>query len=171
MTMARRGTKSTGDGPETSGGPRGDREVRRGQSAAQQFPPRDAHGRVASASEMAGAVVLLVALGTVLLIIVDGIGAAAGRGAFGHLPGWPAAILAVWMFIEDFRAWRIGPARAGVALVSAALGALGGVLVASLVGVLAPLWQGALGALVACLIYAMVWFFGIRALSDRISER
>ncbi|HEY7175955.1 MAG TPA: hypothetical protein VH442_13645 [Micromonosporaceae bacterium] len=141
------------------------------QRAAPSFPRRDAAGHIAPFSDLAVAVVLFVAMVTVLLVIVDAIAAGVGRGSFGHIPGWPAGILAVWTFIEDFRAWRIGPARAGVALVSAALGALGGTLLASVLGSLPPLWQGALGALLACLIYAVVWFYGIRLIANRISER
>src|SRR5215468_794929 len=91
------------------------------QRPAAQFPRRNALGRVDSAAELMGAVVLFVALGTILVAAVDGIATLAGRGSFGRVPGWPAAILAVWMFIEEFRAWRIGPARIGIALVSAAL--------------------------------------------------
>ena len=124
-----------------------------------------------SATEMIVSVITSVAIVTVLLIVVDGLASVAGRGSFGRISGWPAAILAVWLFIEDFRAWRIGPARIGVALVAAALGALAGGLLASVLGVLPTLFTGALGALLACLIYAMVWFFGVRLVAERTTER
>jgi hypothetical protein len=138
---------------------------------AQKFPRRDADGRVATASDMAVGVVMSVAIATVLLIAVDGIATASGSGSFGHISGWPAAILAVWLFIEDFRAWRIGPARIGVALVAAALGVLAGGLLTSLLDVIPLLFAGALGALLACLIYATIWFFGVRLVADRTTER
>ena len=98
-------------------------------------------------------------------------------------PRWPVAARSVespagrrrsWpcgLFIEDFRAWQIGPARIGVALVAAALGALAGGLLASVLGALPPLFAGALGALLACLIYAMIWFFGVRLVAERTTER
>ena len=139
--------------------------------AAQKYPHRDADGRVVSASEMVISVITSVAIVTVLLIVVDALASVAGRGSFGRISGWPAAILAVWLFIEDFRAWKIGPARVGVALVAAALGALAGGLLASVLGVLPPLFAGALGALLACLIYAMIWFFGVRLVAGRTTER
>lgn len=139
--------------------------------ARQSFPRRDTNGRVISASEMIIAVVAWVAAVTVVIMAVDGIATAAGRSAFGHISGWPAAILAVWLFLEDFRAWRIGPARFGVALVAAALGALGGTVLVSVLDAVPPLFAGALGALVACLIYATVWFYGIRLMADRTTGR
>lgn len=138
---------------------------------AAKYPHRDADGRVVSATEMVISVVASVAIVTVLLIVVDGLASVAGRGSFGRISGWPAAILAAWTFIEDFRAWRIGPARIGVALVAAALGVLAGGLLASVLGALPPLFAGALGALLACLIYAMIWFFGVRLVAERTTER
>jgi hypothetical protein len=141
------------------------------QKPAAQFPRRNALGRVDSAAELIGAVVLFVAVGTILVAAVDGIATLAGRGSFGRVPGWPAAILAVWMFVEEFRAWRIGPARIGLALVGAALGVFGGGLLASFLDSLQPLLQGAIAALLACLIYATLWFYGIRLLADRSPER
>jgi hypothetical protein len=140
-------------------------------SSAQKYPHRDADGRVINATEMVISVITSVAIVTVLLIAVDGLASVAGRGSFGRISGWPAAILAVWLFIEDFRAWKIGPARIGVALVAAALGALAGGLLASVLGALPPLFAGALGALLACLIYAMIWFFGVRLVAYRTTER
>jgi hypothetical protein len=140
-------------------------------TSTQKYPHRDANGRVVSVTEMIVSVVTSVAIVTVLLIAVDGIASAAGRGSFGRISGWPAAILAVWLFIEDFRAWRIGPARIGVALVAAALGALAGGLLASVLGALPTLFAGVFGALLACLIYAMVWFFGVRLVAERTTER
>ncbi len=140
-------------------------------SSGQKYPHRDADGRVVSATEMVISVITSVAIVTVLLIVVDGLASVAGRGSFGRISGWPAAILAVWLFIEDFRAWKIGPARVGVALVAAALGALAGGLLASVLGALPPLFAGALGALLACLIYAMIWFFGVRLVAGRTTER
>jgi hypothetical protein len=140
-------------------------------SRGQKYPHRDADGRVVNATEMVISVITSVAIVTVLLIVVDGLASVAGRGSFGRISGWPAAILAVWLFIEDFRAWKIGPARVGVALVAAALGALAGGLLASVLGALPPLFAGALGALLACLIYAMIWFFGVRLVAGRTTER
>lgn len=139
----------------------------RATSSGQKYPHRDADGRIVSASEMVISVITSVAIVTVLLIAVDGFASVAGRGSFGRIAGWPAAILAVWTFIEDFRAWKIGPARVGVALFAAALAALAGGLLASVLGALPTLFAGVLGALLACLIYAMIWFFGVRLVAGR----
>lgn len=139
--------------------------------AAQKFPRRDADGRIVSARELAVGTVVSVGLVLVLLMAVDGIASVARHTSFGRVSGWPAAILAAWTFIEDFRAWRIGPARIGVALVAASLGALAGGLLASVLGALPPLFAGALAALLACLIYAMIWFFGVRLVAERTTGR
>lgn len=139
----------------------------RATSSGQKYPHRDADGRIISAAEMVISVITSVAIVTVLLIAVDGLASVARHTPFGRVSGWPAAILAAWTFIEDFRAWRIGPARVGVAVFAAALGVLAGGLLASVLGALPPLFAGAIAALLACVIYAMIWFFGVRLVAGR----
>ncbi|HKD97234.1 MAG TPA: hypothetical protein VKB69_06465 [Micromonosporaceae bacterium] len=137
----------------------------------QTFPRRDERGRVASWPEMVVGVVLNVVVGTIILAAIDGIIALLGSGTFGTFSGWIAGILAVWLFVEDFRAWKIGTGRIGVCLLGIVLGLGVGIVIARSLTILPNLFAGAVGVLVAALLYAAVWFFGIRALADRIGER
>jgi hypothetical protein len=91
-----------------------------------------------------------------------------GLGRFGQLSGWLAGILPVWLFTEEFRAWRGVPARAGLAIVSGLLaGVLGIAVAATIGGVLPPLGSGAVGAAISAFLYGVLWYVGIRWLADR----
>jgi hypothetical protein len=118
-----------------------------------------------------GQVVIGLLIGIVGLVLIDGLFALLGLGLFGHVSGWLAAILPVWLFVEEFRAWpgvvlRIG-AAAFAALVGLAIGSLAG----GAAGFLPPLGVGAVGAAVATLSYTVLWYFGIRWLARRVGER
>ena len=135
------------------------------------FPPRDAAGRIATVRDMVIGVVAWVAVGAVLTIAIAAL-VSLGAGGFGHFSGWIAGTLAVLMFIEDFRAWRVGPARIGVCLVGAALGVLAGVVLAGQVGSVMPaVFSGTLAVLLAALVYAIFWFYGVRIVAARLPER
>ena len=137
----------------------------------QTFPRRDDRGRVATWPDMVAGVVLNMLVGTFILAAVDGIIALLGGGTFGRFNGWISGILVVWLFVEDFRAWRIGTGRIGVTLLGIVAGLGVGIVVARSLTMLPNLFAGAVGMLVAGMLYAAVWFFGIRALADRIGER
>jgi hypothetical protein len=135
------------------------------------FPARDDAGRIATARDMVIGTVAWVAVGAALLIAIDGLVSLAA-GGFGHISGWIAGTLAVLMFIEDFRAWRVGAARIGVALLGTALGVLAGVILAGQVAPLMPaVFAGALAVLLATLVYAIFWFYGVRIVAARLPER
>ena len=134
------------------------------------FPARDTAGRIATVRDMLLGVLVWVTIGAVLLIAIDGLVSLAA-GGFGHISGWIAGTLAVLMFIEDFRAWRVGPARIGVALVGAALGVLAGVVLAGQVGPVMPaVFSGTLAVLLATVVYAIFWFYGVRIVAARLPE-
>jgi hypothetical protein len=78
--------------------------------------------------------------------------------------------LAVWLFVEDFRAWKGVRARAGVMLIAAALGFLAGGALNVAIGSLPRVYSGAISVTLAALVYAVVWYFGIRALAGRVGE-
>src|SRR5215470_3566957 len=135
------------------------------------FPARDDAGRIATVRDMVLGVLVWVSIGAVLLIAIDGLVSLAA-GGFGHISGWIAGTLAVLMFIEDFRAWQVGPARIAVALVGAALGVLAGVVLSGQIGsALVAVFSGALAVLLAALVYAIFWFYGVRIVAARLPER
>jgi hypothetical protein len=143
-------------------------------TAATTFPRRDSARRIVSARDLAGVALAGAVAGAVALVLLDGLFALLGLGDFGRVNGWLAVILPVMIFVEEFRAWRGARARAAVALVAAALGALAGLIVAGLAGALPgdlprPV-PGALGAATLAVAYSLVWYYGIRAAGGRTDE-
>jgi hypothetical protein len=107
-------------------------------------------------------------IGTVILVIVDGVSAAFGWGRFGQISGWLAGILPVWLFVEEFKAWRAVVTRAAMALVAVFFATPLALAAASLAsGPLPPLGSGVIGAAVGSSAYAVLWFVGIRWLAQR----
>lgn len=131
---------------------------------------RDAHGRVIRSVDLVGLTLAGLAVGIAALVLLDGTFALIGLGDFGRANGWLALILPAWLFVEEFRAWRGGPARIVAAGVAAALAIAAGLLAAGLAAGLPPLVTGGLGAVVAALTYAVIWFYGVRWLSRRTGE-
>ncbi|MDG4827923.1 hypothetical protein O7627_01235 [Solwaraspora sp. WMMD1047] len=129
------------------------------------FPRRDADGRIVGLADLAGVVAAGFVIGLLALILFDWVFDLIGLGEFGRANGWLAVILPAWLFVEEFRAWRSGPARIAAALVAFALAIASGLLAAGLLDGVAPLWSGALAAAVATLAYAVVWFSGVRLLA------
>jgi hypothetical protein len=135
------------------------------------FPRRDADGRIAQLPDMLGGVLFYMVVGTIVLVAIDGIVSLLGIGPFGHVSGWLAGILLVFMFVEDFRSWKGAPLRIAVAFVGAALGVLAGSALGARIDSLPAVFAGAISVTVAGLIYALVWFFGIRFVVSRLGER
>jgi len=137
------------------------------KSVTQVFPRRDADGRVISLTELLAAAALGTLLAGAGLAIIDGLMALVGMGTFGRASGWLALILPGLLFFDEIRAWREHGVRFLVGLVSAGVAIGLGLIVAALFAVLPPLLSGVIGAGVAAVIYAFVWFVGIRWLTDR----
>jgi hypothetical protein len=135
------------------------------------FPRRDADGRIATMADMLAGVAFAIVVGAVLVFAIDGLITLLGRGTFGSFSGWIAGVLAVWMFVEDFRAWKSVRGRFGVALIAVALAVVAGVGINIGVGALPRVFSGAISVAVAAVVYAVIWFFGIRAIADRLRER
>jgi hypothetical protein len=151
--------------------------------ATQTFPRRDDAGRVRDLKELVVAAGLGTAVGFVALLAVEGVLALIGLSEFGSASGWFAAILPALLFFDDLRAWRGSGVRFLVALVGLAVALATGLLAAGLVAGTAPIdsvagtapidsvagtapmVSGGVGALVAALVYAPVWFLGIRRLA------
>jgi hypothetical protein len=133
--------------------------------------PWSATGRDARLIDLLGQVIIGLVVGLIGLVVIDGIFALLGLGTFGHASGWIIAILPVWLFAEEFRAWPGVVLRIGVAAFAALIGLALGSLVGGVIPALPPLGVGAVGAAVATLSYAMVWFFGVRWVAGRVGER
>jgi hypothetical protein len=138
---------------------------------AQVFPRRDDHGRVISLRELLIAVVVGAIVGLAALAVIDGVFSLIGLGTFGGASGWLAVLLPLFLFVDDFRAWRAGGWRRLIAvLVAAGIGTPAGLTAAWVAADLPPIISGAVGAAVLCLIYAFVWFVWIRWVAGARTE-
>ncbi|GIJ23356.1 hypothetical protein [Micromonospora lutea] len=131
------------------------------------FPRRDAEGRIRTLGDLLGVGLAGVVIGLLVLVIFDVAFASFGAGEFGQANGWLAVILPTWLFWEDFRAWAFGAPRVVAALVAVAIAVVSGLLAAGLVAALPPLLSGALAATTFTVVYAMIWFPGVRWLTNR----
>jgi hypothetical protein len=132
------------------------------------FPRRDENGRVVRLTELLASVVAGTVLGIVVLVVIDGLTAVLGFGRFGQLSGWLAGILPVWLFVEEYRAWKAVPTRIVLAIVSVVFaGAIALAVAGAVTAVLPPLGSGAAGAAAGALLYGVLWYVGIRYLAER----
>jgi hypothetical protein len=139
------------------------------------YPRRDERGRIARLPDLLGTALAGVVIGVVVLVVIDLLVAAIGSGTFGGANGWLALVLPAWLFVEDFRSWRDGPARWAAAGVAAAVALALGLLVAGLAASLAAglggdlpaLAGGTIGAVTFAVAYSVIWFFGVRWLDRR----
>jgi hypothetical protein len=135
------------------------------------FPRKDCDGRIVSLPELLGGVLFSIVLGVIALVAIDGIFTVLGVGEFGTVSGWLAGILTVWMFVEEFRAWKGVPARIAPLVVAGAVGVLAGAALSARLIALPAVFAGSISVAVAGLIYAVIWYFGIRYLASRLGER
>jgi len=132
---------------------------------APTFPRRDTAGRVRSLRELVFASGLATVIGLAALAVVEGALSAVGLSRFGDASGWLAAVLPALLFFDDLRAWRPHAVRYLVAVVALVVAVGIGLLAAGLPRGLPPLFAGAVGALVAAVMYAPIWFVGVRRLT------
>src|SRR5258705_1127787 len=134
-------------------------------SPTQAFPRRDADGRVLRLPEFLVAVLGYTLVNAVGLALIDWLIGLLRVTGFGRSPGWLMLILPGLLYFEDLRAWRGYGIRFLVAIVAAAVGIGLGLIVAGLASSLPPIVSGGVGAVVAVLVYAPIWFLGIRWLT------
>lgn len=132
---------------------------------AASVPARDADGRVVNLGQLVGVAAGWAVVNAVGLVLIDAVVALLGLSDFGRSSGWLVLILPALLYFDDFRAWSVHRLRWLVAPVALLLGVGVGLGVVALLDGLAPLASGAIGALVAVLVYAPVWFLGIRRLT------
>jgi hypothetical protein len=103
------------------------------------------------------------------LALIDGLVVLLSGNEFGSSSGWLIVILPGLLFFDDFRGWRAYRMRYPVAIVSALVAIGLGLIVAGLVHDLPAMVSGGIGAAVAVLVYAPLWFLGMRWLTgDRV---
>lgn len=134
------------------------------------FPRRDARRRIVAVRDFLGLTLAGVVAGAVALAVFDGVFALLRLGDFGGASGWLAIVLPCMVFVEEFRAWAGARGRAVVAFAGAAVGLLAGLAVAGLAGGLGDLAAGALAATALSIVYATLWFYGIRTVAGRTGE-
>jgi hypothetical protein len=134
-------------------------------SPTQTFPRRDPDGRVLRLPELGVAALGYTLVNAIGLALVDGLIGLLGFTGFGRSPGWLALILPGLLYFDDLRAWRGHGVRFLVAIVAAAVGFGLGLIVAGTAPSLPPIVSGGVGAVVAVVVYAPIWFLGIRWLT------
>lgn len=139
-------------------------------SVAQTTPRRDAAGRVVRLPELVGVAAMFLLLNGVGLIAIDALVMLIGDSAFGDSSGWLVVILPGLLFFDDFRGWRSQRIRFFAGPVAAVVAVGVGLLAAGLLDSQAPIVSGAVGGLVAVLLYCPLWFVGIRWLTGDWTE-
>lgn len=130
-------------------------------------PARAQGRRAATIGSLLGLLLAGLVAGLAVLLLLDGVLAALNADRFGQANGWLAAVLPVWLLVEEFRAWRGQPGRLLAALAGGTVGVCAGGLASGLASDLPPVASGAVGAAVALLAYSYIWFYGVRWLSAR----
>jgi hypothetical protein len=132
------------------------------RSKTTNVPRRDAAGRVVGLPDLIAAALAYALVNAAGLLLIDGVLALLGLSRFGRSSGWLVLILPGLLFFDELRAWRGFPVRFVVALVAAVVAVGLGLLVAGLATDLPPLVSGGIGALVAVVVYGVIWFPAIR---------
>jgi hypothetical protein len=125
-------------------------------------------------SELVAAAGFGTLLGWVAVVVISGLTAAIGLGRFGGASGWLAVILPALIFFDDLQGWRPYRIRIPVALVCGVASIVLGLVAAAAASGLAPIYSGAVGALVAAMVYSPAWFLAIRAATrptDNVNPR
>jgi hypothetical protein len=128
--------------------------------------PEKERPKVETLGQLLGTSLAYFVMGAVVLVVIDLVFVLpTGRG-FGQTSGWIAALPTVWVYTEQFRRYA-GAARWGLMLVGVLLG-LGAGIAAALIAPATwpPMLTGGLGGLVAALVYAPLWFAGIKAFGE-----
>jgi hypothetical protein len=95
------------------------------------------------------------------VLIMDGFFALLGLGTFGNLNGWLALIYPIIVFAGQFDAAKGERGRLLVTIVGTLVGLGLGSIAANVFSSLPPIGSGAIGALVATLVYATIWHIGL----------
>ncbi|ADD40302.1 hypothetical protein [Stackebrandtia nassauensis] len=141
------------------------------QAKQPSFPQRDDNGRIVLLTQLLGFIAMSVALGVVMLAVIDGLLALLGFTEFGKdISGWICGVLAVFVFVDEFRAYKGQSVRYWLAPVAGLLALAFGIVISAVLptGWL-PLFTGAIGVAAAMLAYGALWFVGTRLTGADIS--
>jgi hypothetical protein len=122
--------------------------------------------KVETLGQLIGAVLAYFVMGAVVLVVIDLVFVLpTGRG-FGETSGWIAALPTVWVYTEQFRRYT-GGSRWGIMAAGVVLGLGAGLAVTvALPATWLPMYSGGLGGLAAALVYAPLWYAGVRAFGE-----
>lgn len=126
------------------------------------WPRRDSEGRIITFGHLLEAVGVLLVIGFVAVGVIDLLSTWVGIGELGGTSGWLGGLMAFWLYVEEFRAWRGTRNRLVMALAGGVLAFGFGILATGQLSSLPSLLSGAVGVTVAALIYAPVWYFGMQ---------
>lgn len=128
-----------------------------------KFPHRDDAGRVILLTELLAYALMMLAIGVILLGIVDVLFQVFGFGDFGQTSGWIAGTLVAFFYADDFRAHKSNRFRWLILLASVVLAFFAGMAVFTQLPLYwMPLVNGALGVTTSALVYGILWFTGVR---------
>lgn len=131
-------------------------------------PRRDPNGRLATIGDLLGTALAGLVIGAVLLLILEAVLALTRVAEFGNTSGWLALVLPIWLFVEEFRAEGFGAPRVVVALLGAGFGVVAGMTFAGFAsGEFPALVSGLVGAAGFTVVYSLIWFYGLRLMTDR----
>ncbi|HEX6076935.1 MAG TPA: hypothetical protein VFZ32_16955 [Micromonosporaceae bacterium] len=138
---------------------------------ATAWPRRNSKGRITTFRHFLEVVAVLLVIGILAVGVIDLLSTWVGIGELGGTSGWLGGLMAFWLYVEEFRAWRGTRSRLLMALAGGVLSFGLGIVVTGLLSGLPSLISGAAGVAAAALVYAPTWFFGIRQLADREADQ
>ncbi len=131
-------------------------------------PRRDPNGRLATIGDLLGTALAGLVIGAVLLLIFEAVLALTRFADFGDTSGWLALALPIWLFVEEFRAEGFGAPRVVVAVLAGGFGVAIGMTLAGFASAEFPsLVSGLAGAAGCTVVYCLIWFYGLRLMTDR----
>ncbi len=125
------------------------------------WPRRNSKGRITRFGHLLEVVGVLLVIGFVAVGVIDLLSTWVGIGELGGTSGWLGGLMAFWLYVEEFRAWRGTRNRLVMALAGGVLAFGAGIVVSGLLDGLPSLLSGAAGVTVAALGYAAIWYFGM----------
>jgi hypothetical protein len=128
---------------------------------ATAWPRRDSKGRITTFGHLLEAVGVLLVIGLLAVGVIDLLSTWVGIGDLGGTSGWLGGLMAFWLYVEEFRAWRGTRNRLVMALAGGVLAFGAGIVITGLLDGLPSLLAGAAGVTVAALGYAAIWYFGM----------